>query len=282
MASRGAEDLGDGPLPKFILTEQARQWDDFLRWLDELPGEWCFRGQHEASWFLHTSLERAVERRWPSGYDHLKQKPEWRRLLFQFQQGAHSYVHHLPSQDDLGSWFALMQHHGVPTPLLDWTESPYVAMYFALENGDSEEGKCAIWAIDLRWLEANAYESLRLDTPPGAQYVNTLLDEKEKPIIVKISPLMANERMFAQRGISLCALQPGASFGEILMTMMIHPEIPDHPVVRKLEIQRSCRIEFLRKLRAMNIHRASLFPGLDGFGMSLKLDLELRIRGTEE
>jgi hypothetical protein len=32
----------------------------------------------------------------------------------------------------------------------------------------------------------------------------------------------------------------------------------------------------------MNIHRASLFPGLDGFGMSLKLDLEIKVKGGEE
>lgn len=78
------------------------------------------------------------------------------------------------------------------------------------------------------------YESLRLETAPGAQYVNTLLAEKEKSVIVKINPLMANERMFAQRGIFLCALQPAASFGQILMTMMIHPEIPDPPALAEL------------------------------------------------
>ena len=37
------------------------------------------------------------------------------------------------------------------------------------------------------------------------------------------------------------------------------------------------RIKFLENLRAMNIHRASLFPGLDGFCQSLKLDLEIKV-----
>jgi hypothetical protein len=44
------------------------------------------------------------------------------------------------------------------------------------------------------------------------------------------------------------------------------------PVVRKLLVDADLRLRFLKKLRAMNIHRASLFPGLDGFGRSLKLN----------
>ncbi len=68
------------------------------------------------------------------------------------------------------------------------------------------------------------------------------------------------------------------------MTMMMHPktsEMPDlrdRPVIRRLVLSSKLRIEFLKNLRAMNIHRASLFPGLDGFGQSLKLDLEIKVK----
>lgn len=64
-----------------------------------------------------------------------------------------------------------------------------------------------------------------------------------------------------------------AGFSNILMGMIFHTPNLDQPVVRKLEF----RIPFLRKLREMNIHRASLFPGLDGFGQSLKIDLEITV-----
>jgi hypothetical protein len=59
--------------------------------------------------------------------------------------------------------------------------------------------------------------------------------------------------------------------------MMIHPETSDRPVVRKLEVDIRQRTRFLRNLRGMNIHRAALFPGLDGVGESLKIDMEIKV-----
>ena len=53
---------GDNPFNNFVVTEKAKTWDNFLRWLDELRGSWCFRGQREAAWLLHTSLDRDVQR----------------------------------------------------------------------------------------------------------------------------------------------------------------------------------------------------------------------------
>lgn len=311
------EYLGDGTFPRFVLTEQATSWDDFLRWLNELKGSWCFRGQREAAWFLNTSLDRAVRREYStansSGYYHLDRETEGRELLFRFQQQAHSYIDHPPPSDDWSSWFALMQHHGVPTRLLDWTESSYVALYFALEEEpQGKEGLSAVWALDMDWLEMRGRELLQSKPPqpiPGgseteaeyinrrlrqpeeaeivpdseteAEYINRLLRQTEEPVIVRINPQRANDRMFAQQGVFLCKLFHQATFSVMLMSMMFH-QIPDRPVVRKLEVGRNLRIEFLKNLRAMNIHRASLFPDLDGFGMSLKLDLEIKVKGEQE
>jgi hypothetical protein len=48
------------------------------------------------------------------------------------------------------------------------------------------------------------------------------------------------------------------------------------PPVRRIEIPTPLRTPFLKKLREMNLTPASLFPGLDGFGQSLRLDLEIK------
>src|SRR5258708_6423295 len=46
---------------KVVWAEKASSWQDFLGWVVELSGEWCFRGQRDSSWPLRTSLDRAVK-----------------------------------------------------------------------------------------------------------------------------------------------------------------------------------------------------------------------------
>lgn len=292
-----SEYLGDAPFKHFVLTEKAETWDGLLDWVKELGEQWCFRGQRNASWKLDTSLDRAVFREYSSengwGSYHLNRQKVIDEVLFRFQQQAHQYVPKLPSRDDLGSWLALMQHYGVPTEFLDWTKSPYVALYFAFEEKPPKEVGCALWAIDLDWLEQKwrvlLSEEVRtpgerwkfLGPKERASYLSSLLGKSSASVIVSIDPLQLDARMVAQSGFFLCKLFHQATFSQILMTMMIHPktsdgpDLPDRPVVRKLAMPSELRIEFLRRLRKMNIHRASLFPGLDGFGKSLWFDVEL-------
>jgi hypothetical protein len=81
---------------------------------------------------------------------------EWRALEaemppeFQKKARMHLSRDHLAQPEDKLSWLALAQHHGVPTRLLDFIYSPYVALYFALRGRKVEEYKKPpeVWAID--------------------------------------------------------------------------------------------------------------------------------------
>ena len=290
---------------KLIWTEPAKSWEDFLTWMGQLQDSWCFRGQRESAWTLRTSLDRAVRVRYEnvkvetpdghhfvhSGHYHLDRFEEESNLLFRFKQQAHQLIPHTPPPDDKASWFALMQHHGAPTRLLDWTASPYVALYFAIEDkpqeksdgdekadGEEDDGYSAVWAIDLNWLELKKQKHLEsIDAKERTAYLNGLLEQRNEPLIVKIDPPHGNERMSAQQGFFLWKLyETTPFFDQILISMMLDP-IQERPVIRKLKVGGDLRIEFLERLRHMNIHRGSLFPGLDGFCKWLTTDLELRV-----
>lgn len=276
------------PLEHYSQTECAESWDGFLQWLNELGDSWCYRGHREASWWPETSLDRAVKVETGRGYYHLEREPEQRELLFKFQQLAHTYINPLPAGDDICSWLALMQHYGAPTRLLDWTKSSYVALYFALEN-KPQGSDSAVWAINLQWLKDKGRDMLGAeatvlyedDTEIKSKYLNSLLRaQTKKTIIIQIDPLRISERMTAQQGIFLCKLYEHAYFSQMLKHMISTPPIPTQPVLRKLTVKKTLRIDFLKRLREMNIHSAALFPGLDGFGKSLKIDLEIKAQGT--
>lgn len=99
---------------------------------------WLFRGQSDASWHLYPTLGR-------SPYLEPELLAKEKSSLSEFKQKALS---HIPIGFDIKSewdWLALAQHHGLPTRLLDWTENPLVALWFALSDKDVEAGKVAVW-----------------------------------------------------------------------------------------------------------------------------------------
>jgi hypothetical protein len=104
---------------------------------------WIFRGLKSNEYELEPSIERFAKDKWI----------DWAALelliLEEFRSRAAMHIDVRDLTDDL-SWRALMRHHGVPTRLLDFTYSPYVALYFALrERTEREQARpVLIWAID--------------------------------------------------------------------------------------------------------------------------------------
>jgi hypothetical protein len=222
-------------------------------------------------------------------------------LLREFQRRAHTYLktNDVP-QGDVVEWLALMQHFGAPTRLLDVTASPYVASYFAVEGLAEQQHDGAVWAFDRWWLYESA-GALILDTPEKRSAAE---EEIQKDPELKDLPLLYVPAMRASLITSEAWLDNPAT--------MVLPAAP-HKLTQRLSIQQGefliprdvnvgfmanlaahkpkagCLIKFiipaegkayaLGQLRLMNITRASLFPGLEGFAQSFQ---QLLIKESEK
>ncbi len=111
---------------------------------------WIFRGHKKESYLL----EPTIEREYPyADWD----EAEYKTLQeFQSKAGLHMDTTQLQPRDKLG-WLAAMQHYGAPTRLLDFTYSPYAALYFALRNRRKGEADFAeVWGLDTAVLRRQA------------------------------------------------------------------------------------------------------------------------------
>jgi len=105
-----------------------------------------YRGHQDINWPLRTTIDRLFfqqKKRFPT-----EKELEDHLLAFQYATRGRLVSDWLPS--DNNSWWSLGQHFGLATPLLDWTESPYVAAYFSFsEQSTSEEmPERVVYAID--------------------------------------------------------------------------------------------------------------------------------------
>ena len=238
---------------------------------------YIYRGHRCAAWPLETSLERACKRMYDNSLEKIIKMET--TLSREFRRRYHHYSANVPQAHENLRWLSLMQHHGAPTRLLDWTYSIYVASYFALEYATHD---CAIWKINKNWLNEEAEKSFQKasrtteifrnrDEKIEDDFKENVLDrELREPInaVIQIGPFQLDERLTIQKGVFLYPCRAEETFEGNLKAM---PGASDPSKVLKLIILHKEHRQALKTLYSMNISRATLFPGLDGFAQSLKL-----------
>lgn len=251
-------------------TTTLSKWADIHKFARR---EWLYRGEHRAGRELKTSLQRSCDRHEIPAANR-RQAEE--ALFREFRRAYHQYAVHVPNPKAVVEWLSLMQHHGAPTRLLDFSYSLYIAAYFAVERG---EGNCAVWAVRAPWALQESAELLR---KAGKRHVDRMLkrfvegDEEivqtlffEPPYVRTAWPINAfrlNERLRIQEGAFLIPGDVSTSFENNLQSLPGY-DSTDHVI--EIVIPDSQRLVALQNLFEMGLSRTSLFPGLDGFAKSL-------------
>ncbi|RRS00180.1 FRG domain-containing protein [Glycomyces terrestris] len=254
---------------------------------------YAWRGQNDASWDLSSSLYRLVKSASPDvEEDHLRSREleiieEARRWGLGRDLGSSATDLHL---------LAILQHHGVPTRLIDVTANPMTALWFAAEehkqdeHGESPKTSGVLFAIDVTdtpWCETFYFNDPTWKTvlnPLGGAYEAILEQSKEKEQLFRVFSALPDDRMRAQegffigsaipakhraagvRGFNPTGLKPGS---EKLRRMLNTQEGPGRPAnlpFCAIIIPNSVKEKIRDPLkRTYNRRRRVLFPDVDGF-----------------
>jgi FRG domain len=220
-------------------------------WNSELGlfrSNFAFRGRPVAAEDLTTSLVRL-------GGD---AKAIERPLLRHFRKYAASDA--VPV-DSTWNWLALAQHHGLPTRLLDWTYSPYVALHFMTSRARAMEEDGAVWMVDYVRVHERAPKPLREQLErEGANVFTTEM----------LAAVAGDFDDLAELGDFVVFVEP-PSFDErivnqyALFSLSSRPDLMlDDDLLRKLVVPAELKWEIRDKLDQANITERVLFPGLDG------------------
>ncbi|MBW5804946.1 FRG domain-containing protein [Burkholderia sp. COPS] len=229
-------------------VHQCASWNEFKQWAGRVrtEGAVAFRGHGSHAFRLETSLYRAG-------------RTQLGRYCAETLPLFHSHVEAVTNRRlnpgdsaDYSTLLGLAQHHGLPTPLLDWTDSPYIAAFFAfsdaLENRSSRPNATRVRVYGLTRSFVERFSPPIVTVPFLEPYV----------CFLQVSP-RDNPRLYAQQGRFLAS-----NVGNIEQFIC---NIERHYEARYLmaaEVPVSFASEALEDLAFMGLTAASLFPGLDG------------------
>lgn len=236
---------------------------------------YIWRGQRCDDWALEPTIDRLIRDAKVSGvsdYDFESRHLEQFKFAARGRRGANP-----PAIVGENDWWALGQHHGLATPLLDWTTSPFVAAFFAFsEIGEPQTKHRAVFALHSPTLEGwatrkaeeeNAIrrrrrEELRAGGQPNGLLASALLDFEASPELVLVRPLSDENHRLVNQGGLFTRLRSKKTL-ETWVTDN-HPKDDEGLSLMKILIPNTERDVCLRTLNRMNINPLSLFPDLAG------------------
>jgi len=216
------------------------------------PDHYLFRGMANANWSLASSFDRRF-----ASLAHDKRLLLWEELIGHWRRSCEqSGVPDSVVRDDQKLW-ALGQHYGLPSRLLDWSTSPYVAAFFAFHDWilrlPEEFSHVVIWALHLRNPVWSAEKGVEIVTPPALE--NVRLRNQSGKFTLSRTPFASLEEYVEQSASDLALTKIVLPAGEALLAL------PD--------------------LDSMGINNYHLFPDFTGLADMTTMRMLLRLVAEE-
>ncbi|HRD69292.1 MAG TPA: FRG domain-containing protein [Legionella sp.] len=243
---------------KNLKLRNLNHFENFISRNHKIFNDCYYRGQQQTAWKLEPSIFRKADNIWEKRRDALE--THLRNFLLSARgKCSLSFPFEVPgtSEDEIQmKWWALGQHYGLKTPLLDFVLSPYVALFYSFEKKEEEHiTERAIFILDMnrihglegtnhftesnyiRRVDTLSHENARLIAQKGELiYIPDNIEPKYRTIESSLESFY--EKHFEAVG------------NEILLLKMILPSMD--------------RQSILQKCDQMNINRQTLFPDLTG------------------
>jgi hypothetical protein len=200
-----------------------------------------------------------------------------------FRLRAGSTYQDVPPWNDHVRWLLLMQHHGLPTRLLDWTESILVALYFAVEDSPLEAGE--IWCIRPDALNNRSGYFLHSADRPVVKYLagEAFINESDEPKRsclrqelqvqqsitrnpVAFLPPLGFPRMSAQS--SRFTIHPPPGGDNVIQRLLMGPR-----EIMRYEVPADSKTSLSRALTALGVTAETLFRDLDALSATIKSEV---------